>query len=293
MRNLATTPAAALFLMAGCGDFGIDQNPGPGTDTGGQAATLFQSLHGQLMAECGSCHTDGIENELSGPDWLATEAVAAYDKVRSYQSVTDGPIVGNSPGNSKLYFYGEHTGPAMSPALSTLVENWIVAQAAEDGTTPPPDPGTIPGEEPKTLVEALTMFADCMAYLDFEASEFSEVANQSTAEGLCRNCHNTGLSGAFLNDSDEMFLKTQQMPFVLKFATGVVNPDGSFADLVPAYRFRDKRGDQGHPNYILAGERLEALNSYFDLTYVRYRSAIDSGTPCVREGLPMEPLPPQ
>jgi hypothetical protein len=291
MRNLATTIAAATLLTGCLGDFElgtVDDNAPPSGDS---AEALFAGLHGQLVAECGACHGEGgVTSTTNGPDFmLNTDPAASYDLVRSYASATEGPIVGNSPANSKLYFYGLHTGAAPSASLAALIEAWIIAQASEDGTTP--DPGDVPPpgqpKEPRTLVEALTMFADCMSYADFEGTNFMEIANQGTAEGQCDNCHNVGLAGAFLEDTADMFTMTKQMPYILKFASGVVNADGSFGDVVPSYRIRDKRGDQGHPNYILAAERVQALEDYFDLTYVRYRGSITSGVACIPEEPPL------
>lgn len=294
MRNLATTIAAAglgLFMTGCLGDFELDP-PGEGTPpTGDSAEALFQGLHGQLVAECGACHGEGGATSITnGPDFMVNvDPTASYEMIQTYTSATEGAIVGNAPANSKLYFYGLHTGAALSTELASQVENWIIAQAVEDGTTPPEGEIPPPGEpkEPQTMVEALTMFADCMAYADFDAANVMEVANQGTAEGQCDNCHQVGAFGAFLDDTSQMFTMNQQLPYILKFASGYVNPDGSFGDVVPANRFRDKRGDQGHPNYILGAARLQSLETFFDQTYLRYRGAITSGVPCVRESPPL------
>lgn len=291
MRN-STSIAAALLLMAGClGDFEVDQGPGGSDDpSGATAEAMFADLHAQLNAECATCHADG--NEVTGPDYQSTASPDAnYASIMNYVSVTDGPIVGNSPANSKLYFYGAHTGPAMSPELAGKVEAWIIQEAVEQGDSPE-DPGTpgTPGDEPKTLVQALTKFSECMAFTDFDATNFQDLANQNTAEGQCNACHNAGTGGAFISSIDaDFFTQQKNMPFILKFATGTVSESGAFADLIPSKRYELKRDDNGHPNYILADVRVQSMVQYFDLTYTKYRGAITSGTPC----LPDLPPPPQ
>jgi hypothetical protein len=180
--------------------------------------------------------------------------------------VDGSPIVGNSPENSKLLLHGVHAGPALSESLKAKMSDWIVAQAEEDGVSPPgddddidpPDPDDPPtAEPPDTLVEALTLFANCMTYEDFEATNFENVADQNTAEGQCYGCHSAGTGGSFLSaDNIEFYSQQRNMPYILKFVTGTVNPDGSFSDLIISGRYEMKRDDNGHPNYIMAEERL-------------------------------------
>lgn len=290
MRN-STSIAAALLLMAGClGDFEVDQ-PGPGGDSSDATAeVLFASLHQQLNAECALCHADGDSD--TGPDYQSTvSAEANLASILDYTSIVDGsPLVGNSPANSKLFIYGAHTGPAMSVELAGKVEDWIIQLAVENGNTPDEGEGT-PGvpEEPKTLVQALTKFAECMAFTDFEATNFQDIANQNTAEGACRNCHETGQGGAFLSTNDADFFTQQKLrPYILKFASGTVAETGAFSDLIPSERYELKRNDNGHPNYLLADARVVSMEQFFELTYTRYRESINTGVACVPD---LPPLP--
>lgn len=291
MRNFSTSIAAALLLMAGClGDFEVDQGGGP-NPSGESAEALFADLHTQLNAECALCHADG--NLVTGPDYQSTaSAQENLASIMAYASEIDGqPIVGNSPENSRLFIYGAHTGPAMTPQLAAKVEAWIIAQAEENGSTPD-DGEPLPGgpAEPKTLVEALLVFAGCMAFTDFEATNFGDVADQNSAEGQCYACHETCTGGACLNVQNATFFTRQKdRPYILKFATGTVNLDGGFDDLIPSHRYELKRDDNGHPNYIMSAARLESIDSFFNLTYTRYRTSIDSATACV----PDLPPPPQ
>jgi hypothetical protein len=293
MRNFSTSIAAALLLMAGClGDFEVEDPGSGGNPSGESAEALFADLHTQLNAECALCHADG--NAVTGPDYQSTASASQnLADIMAYRSEIDGqPIVGNSPENSRLYITGAHTGPAMTPALAAKVEAWIIAQAEENGSTPPDGEDPLPGgqDEPKTLVEALTVFAGCMAFTDFEATNFGDVANQNTAEGQCYTCHDSGTGGASLNIQDATFFTRQKdRPFILKFATGTVTELGGFDDLIPSDRYELKRDDNGHPNYILSAARIESIDSFFNLTYTRYRTAIDTGTPCVAD----LPPPPQ
>jgi hypothetical protein len=288
MRNHSTSIAAALLLMAGClGDFEVDSGGSGGEISGGTAEAMFANMHTQLNQECGiACHANPAITDA--PQYQSLESAEAnMNRILGYTSAVDGsPIVGNSPANSRLYVYGVHTGPALTTELAGEVEAWIIALAEERGLDSEEGGGgePIPPSEPKTLVQALTKFSECMAYTDFEATNFQNLANQNTNEGQCLACHAYGLGGA-----PEFFTGQKNMPYLLKFVSGTVNTNGSFDDLVAARRYEEKRGDGGHPNYLMAADRIESMNQFFDLTYNRYRASIDTATPCV----PDLPPPPQ
>ncbi len=298
MRLHSLSSIAASLLLVGCvGEYTSgDQGGGGGGGGGGGASALelYNALNDQQIAECGSCHMGtNLDDTQTGPDYLGPEKSASYETIMAYNSWEDGsPIVGNSPENSKLILKGSHTGPAMSDGLREKISAWIVQQAIEDGIAPPDDEGDIDPpdpdeppptttEPPDTLVEALTLFANCMTYTDFEATNFENVADQNTSEGQCYGCHSAGTGGNFMSANNiDFYTMQRQMPYILKFVTGTVNADGSFQDLIISGRYEMKRDDNGHPNYIMAEERLQSIQSFFDLTYAKYSNAIQTGVAC-------------
>jgi hypothetical protein len=295
MRSLSKLAAVLmLFAAPACvgeldiGDPGESPNPDPDPDPGVSARALFDALQNDLRTECAACHEGPAAASLNSPAFMGLDANDPsddYDAILGSVSELDGgPLIGDSPGNSRFWFYGEHTGPAFSTSTSAAVERWIIANAEENGITPPelpdvPDPDT--PREPRTLIQALETFAGCMDYLDFQASNFQNVANQNSAEGQCYACHTQGTGGAFLAQSDLlMYTETKKMPYILKFVTGTVSSNGSFEDLIISGRYEMKRNDGGHPNYILAAARVASINQYYNDTYLKYRASIVSGVPC-------------
>lgn len=289
-----TSMTASLLLTACVGEYqmneggnGPDPDPEPGTAS---AKELYDALNQLQFQECGACHAgNALDDTATGPDYLGPDLESSYDVIMSYRSYQDGsPIVGNSPENSKLYFYGAHAGPALSDELAGLMSEWIIVQAEEDGVEPEPEPEPDEPDEPEptptgpdTLVEALQMFSDCMTYEDFEATNFENVADQNTAEGQCYACHTGGTGGAFLAQNNiDFYVNQRKMPYVLKFVTGTVSDDGSFKDLIISGRYEMKRDDNGHPNYIMANDRLASIEEFYELTYARYQNAIATGVPC-------------
>lgn len=325
-----TTVAASLLLSAACTG-GLEPVDGPNNpddpgqtgepgDGEGAARALFDGLHGQMMLECQACHL-GINDEASivnGPDFLGaeTDVDSVYTYLLQAESPLDGaPLVSNSPANSKLYFYGSlpHTGSlGMSDELAAQVEEWIIAEAEEDGITPEPepetpeepeepgdpeDPGTPSANEPRTVVQALEMFAACMRYDDFVAGDFPDIANIDTNnnDGRCRECHGLGESGAFLNQDDALFYKGQRSldengrlgPAVpggvvglYSFVGAQVQIDGTI-EIIQTKRYELKRNNNGnHPNYNFGGY-IDDVDAFYQATYERYRLAIESGVPCI------------
>ena len=296
MRLHSISSIAASLLLVGCvGEYQPSDGSGGGGDDppdGASAEALYLALNDQQIAECGACHVGAnLDDTTTGPDYLGADRNSSYETILAYRSWVDGsPIVGNSPENSKLLLHGVHAGPAMSESLKDKMSEWITVQAGEDGVSPPdgeddidpPDPDEPPtAEPPDTLVEALTLFANCMTYEDFEATNFENVADQNTAEGQCYGCHSAGTGGSFLSANNiEFYSQQRNMPYILKFVTGTVNPDGSFSDLIISGRYEMKRDDNGHPNYIMAEERLQSIQNFFDLTYAKYSNAIQTGVAC-------------
>ena len=302
-QTLTQLAASTLFAMAtsACvGEYEMNQ-PTPGGeddgddgDNGGEVSAeemYYATVADGLGVECGTCHVGtNPDDVLGGPDFMGPTVDSSYDSIRSWLTVEEVPLVGPTPGDSQIYYKGAHPpGVALSDELKAKVADWILVQAEEDGIQPEPDPEPDPDEEepeptptgPDTLVEALELFSNCMTYEDFEATNFENVADQNTAEGQCSGCHGQGTGGAFLSaDNIDFYVNQRKMPYVLKFVTGTVNDDGSFKDLIISRRYELKRDDNGHPNYIMADERLNSIRDFFDLTYTKYQNSIAAGTPC-------------
>jgi hypothetical protein len=177
---------------------------------------------------------------------------------------------------------------------SFVLVSALVVSAAACGTADVEDPdGGVPGEtatpeptddpgnpggdpyKPQTVQQAWQRFGDCMDLAEFESTGMPEVAWQSAESGAgggrCFSCHETGTGGALLSiEPDIFFEENRKTPFVMKLVSGTVDESGSFADLVPSWRFRDKGEDPNHPEYILTDERTLSLESFVNLTLERF-----------------------
>ncbi|MFO0722616.1 MAG: hypothetical protein U1E65_02455 [Myxococcota bacterium] len=248
-----------------------------------------------LAANCASCHAGA--NPGDGPDYLGPTATPATG---FYAPLTTGhTVIGNAPFiaypsvNSPLVYKGAHTGPAFTTADAATVSSWLVKEAEERGLVTAQNPNNPPptgNYQPKNLREAIIRFTACMQRTTWDATygqgNNTQVARQNTNDGPCYACHSTGTAGAFLSqNSGDTFdaHKNPNMIYVMKMVLGTVNTDGSFKDLVPAYRFRDKgQGPQGtppHPSYLLTDERNQAMNSFIDQTMTRFHDYTNPCTP--------------
>jgi hypothetical protein len=113
-----------------------------------------------------------------------------------------------------------------------------------------------------------------MAQTDYDGDGMKDLQNQGTSGngGPCTSCHQTGMYVFLSNDTTQNFQRLQQSPWIMKFALASVNADGSFADIVAANRFRDRGQEPGHPPYTLSSARQQALDSFFQDTYARYKA---------------------
>lgn len=296
LTYLAASALLAMATSACVGEYEMNPPPPGGDedddgDTDGDitAEEMFNSTVAEgLQTECGTCHSGtNLEDVLAGQDFLGPDIDSAYATTRGYSTVEGTALIGPTPGDSPIYYKGAHPpGVAPSDGLKAKLADWIVAQAVEDGIEPEPEPDPEDPEPetptgPDTLVEALELFSSCMTYEDFVATNFENVADQNTAEGQCSGCHGQGTGGAFLSENNiDFYVNQRKMPYVLKFVTGTVNDNGSFKDLIISRRYELKRDDNGHPNYIMAEDRLTSIRDFFDLTYLKYQNSIAAGTPC-------------
>ncbi len=238
-----------------------------------------------LATNCASCHSGA--NVGDGPDFLGAAAAPStgfYTPLTTMRTVIgNAPFVAYPPVNSPLVYKGAHTGPALSTSDSQTISAWLVKEAEERGLAMQQNPNPNPNQnyQPKNLREAILRFTGCMSRTDWDETygenNATQAARQNTNDGPCYACHSTGTAGAFLSqNSGDTFdaHKNPNMIYVMKMVLGTVNNDGSFKDLVPAYRFRDKgQGPQGtppHPSYQLTAERNDALNAFIDRTMLKF-----------------------
>jgi cytochrome c5 len=243
------------------------------------ARELFDNNVRQVLeTKCGACHEAG--NTFAYPDLFGTRNPSTYyDRV-----VADPRFLSARPEDSLLLLKGAHSGPAFLREEAQKVTGWLLKESAERGTgvaVAPPAPAG--DRRPRSLAEAITRFGACMNReiwdQTYGLSEETQIAHQQTEQGECTACHSTGTAGAFLSASvADTFDLNRTRPYVLKLVLGTSNDDGSFKDLVPAWRYERKGGEGGdHPSYLLTPERKAAIDSFVDQTLVRFR---DFAQPC-------------
>lgn len=262
------------------------------TGMGGVTVTareLFdRNVASVIQGKCATCHANTAAGD--GPDFLGSSPnPATWYEAMSVRTT----VIGNvpfiqvaTPQDSPLISKGEHTGPALSVTEKDAVSAWLIKEAQERGlgtpVNPNPNPNPTMDYTPTNLREAIVRFTACMRRTDWDntvgQNQNTNVAYQGSTDGPCYACHSSGTGGAYLSqNSGDTFdaHKDANMYYVLKLVLGTVNTDGSFKDLVPAYRFRDKGqppfGTPPHPSYNLTDNRNEALNEFVDLTLARFR----------------------
>ncbi|HZS37730.1 MAG TPA: hypothetical protein VFF06_12925, partial [Polyangia bacterium] len=100
--------------------------------------------------------------------------------------------------------------------------------------------------------------------------------------GPCTSCHQTGDYVLLSADPNANFAAIKKMPYIMKFALADVNVDGTFKDIVPADRFKDRGMETGHPAYTLNTARLTALTTFFTTVYGKWKA----GTCAAAAGAP-------
>lgn len=256
---------------------------GSSTGTGtpppsGSAQDYFENnVYPELAASCGSCHNKSTQG-VGTPYFLDATPTASYDLLMTLP----GYVI--EPANSRLILKPEHYGgdaPALTVDQKDLVTAWL-----EQELTMNPDGGG--GEVQLTPLQELQKFGSCMSYADMEIFNIAELANQTVIYQNnpveCDSCHDsnngaTGLAGTAITPvMDRMFLLTQQMPWIMKFATVTLNEDGTFKDIVRANRWVEKCVEEqliGNPHPPCVGGTLDAniisdINGLYDATYARY-----------------------
>lgn len=245
----------------------------PGNPTGDEAEALFiANAHPALQASCGqgnACHT------------TTTPTFAVADSTASYAQVT-GQIAQLAPGynieGAKLLEYGQI--PLHKPTSAHLpdaiisIENWLRAEKLKI------DQGGV------IETSALAKWSGCMNLDEFEELDVADLwADKGSQDGDCDACHNLGA---------EFFIASNQGVRVFNNLT--TNPT-----LMQSYFTLDATGTsvvinrariesvalrlaphQGHPQFNVDGNAYEALVAFYDLTMLRFNSALPADCAPVR-----------
>lgn len=307
MRAYVFISLVAIPLAAACASQPTELTEPPDeTGVASQEERYFnENVKPAFELSCAGCHATP-DDHYAAPDFLGTTADEYYDNL-----VARPDFVSCDVDNSILLLKGadpNHSGVALAPGDAPKVHTWLEMEAdARFGgvcsNPPPPDPPADttaagmttepPVEGPLTGLKAMEMFGACMHYDEWISTNMPNLGNQNSTYNNnnvpCKSCHtnkNTGLN--YLpepNDTTKVMDSFQQFRSMYAsfnlFRWTVNDTDGSFKDIVASYRERDKGNDgSDHPKYTLSAARLQALETFFQLTYDRWRIAVDTNTPC-------------
>jgi hypothetical protein len=270
---------------------------GPTGSTGGTQPNpqdLFtNNVYPMLMGlNCKNCHAG---SPPQGPTFLKPTADATYALMKDQT-----PYV-QCPTTSKLPNRGPHAGPALSQADHDIVAEWLTAEAEAKGGAGACDNAGTGGDPPMPLspMQAITNFGTCIKLADWQQLNITELCNQTAKNQNnnvpCSSCHSIGEKGTYISCEELQFYeKTKQMapkPYLLKFASAVLDDNGAFKDIAKANRWIEKGQEdcpigQCHPPFVLDQNVVDAINQLFDLTY-------DHWTAAGKQACAAAPLPPQ
>ncbi|MBM4358388.1 MAG: hypothetical protein FJ096_09795 [Deltaproteobacteria bacterium] len=227
---------------------------------------FLEKVYPALAPTCVSCHGEGA----IATQFLAPTASEAYETIRTFGSIL------TSSKQSRLLTKGKHSGPALTASQAKICAEWLELELAEN---PSPEPVTPADLTPQQQLEA---FGKCISKTDWDATEVHLIAKQTAKSQNnnvpCSSCHGDGANGTFLDlDSTKMLEATRKIPYILKFASATLEEDGTFKDIAFANRWAEK-GAEGcppvgncHPEYILDGPLVAAVNQLYTLTYERWK----------------------
>jgi mono/diheme cytochrome c family protein/predicted small secreted protein len=235
------------------------------TTTGGgtesAAATYFkQNVFPAIAGPCNSCHGLG----KIGPQFLGKTADEAYTTIKGFAAIIQ------SPKTSRLITKGQHSGPPLTAAEAKLCTAWLEMELKEDPPENPPPTELTPQQQ-------LEKFGKCMTKKDWDATKvhrlYQMTAKSQNNQVQCQSCHGAGANGTFIDqDSTKMFEATRTIPFIFKFASASLNPDGSFKDIAFSNRWAEK-GAEGcppigncHPTFKLDTQLVADINTLYTLT---------------------------
>jgi hypothetical protein len=272
MRWVTRIAALSFSLAAGCiggyqsgtpgspGDPGTPGSPGSPGSQGITARQLFDNNVLPMLGSCAGCHAG--TNQAGGPKFLGTDGSAYYASL-----VADARFVNNVPEKSYLitHTHAAGEGPDLNMSQAMNVVQWVTQENVERALPPPPAPANQAATE-------LAKFGACMTQTDYDNAGMNDLQNQNTNQGPCTSCHQTGNYVYLSVAPTANFQRLQQSPYIMKYALPTMNPDGTFKDIAQAYRFRDRGQETGHPAYTLTAARLQALDTFFQATYTKYKA---------------------
>jgi mono/diheme cytochrome c family protein len=219
-----------------------------------------------IAPSCVSCHGEGSV----ATQFLASDAEEAYATIRSFASIV------TTPKQSRLLTKGKHAGPALTAAQAKVCTEWLELELVENLDSKPPTPVEL------TPQQELEAFGKCISKADWDATKVALLAKQTAKSQNnnvpCASCHGDGANGTFIDlDSTKMFEATRKLPYLFKFASASLEEDGTFKDIAFANRWVEK-GAEGcpplgncHPEYLLDGPLVAAINELYTLTYERWK----------------------
>lgn len=269
-----------------CDETGDRGGPGDGGSTGacGDSGRAFFEANvlallddGASGAMCAACHASNHQDAYGAPDFLGASGAGAYD-----QLVSDVRMVGVDPGNSLLLTKGIHSGPAFSAAQAAKVEEWLHIEAEERfGDCAGAGGGNGVGSPPgKDCMEVLSEVGACMTLEDWKATGMHLIAEQPTLQaGPCYACHGSGTDGNYMTQpntdaSIALGFEGMRNPALLpRLVACSLDPGtGALVGIEPSYRWRDKGGEGGHPQYVLADEHVAALDAWFGVVHEKWKN---------------------
>lgn len=257
-----------LVPMASSSTSSVSSSSGGESELEPSAAekAFVEEVYPAIAPACVSCHGTGAV----GPQFLGPDAASSYATIRKFPSIV------TSPEQSRLLTKGKHSGPALTAAQAAASTNWLELELLEH----PELVTEVPTElSPQQELEA---FGKCISKADWDATKVYLLAKQTAKSQNnsvpCSSCHGGGANGTFIDDdSTKMLEATRKIPHIFKFASATLDEDGTFADIAFANRWAEK-GAEGcppvgncHPEYILDGALVAAINELYALTYDRWQ----------------------
>lgn len=264
---------ACLICGDGAGP-GAGGDPAAGAPCGDTGRAFFEENVRAILDDgatgeaCARCHSGEYTDAYGAPDFLGASAGSAYDAL-----VGDVRFVGAVPEDSLLLTKGAHTGPAFTASQEAVVEQWLAIEAQERSGE-----CVTGGGGGQACEDALADFAACMTLDDWTGTGMHLVSGQDTTAGPCFSCHESGMGDNYMTSpvSDASivygFEQMRKLPALRRLATCSAGGEAGALDVVPAYRWRDKGLDDGHPAYLLAEEHLAALDAWFALAHAKWEA---------------------
>ena len=212
---------------------------------------------------------------------------------------------GSSSGNAASSSGGSSGGSSSGSSSGALSSGGSSGSGSSSGGTAEAGAPVEAGPAPVTLAEAFAQFAACMSFSDFTSKTANGAAaadiarSQTTQYGDCNACHNAGDGGFWAsygtiqgqNMEQVMFTQSQSFPYIAKWVTGTVDPNGNFKGLAPSNSIADQAtlaaqctaGTPCHPKFQLNPAVAQAITDFVSLTITKWQNHA-----CTGNGLPSD-----